>query len=66
MRASELRKKSVQELQQELLALRKEQFSLRVQAATGQVNSNHRFRQNRQNIARIKTILNQMNQQASA
>ena len=62
MKAGELRKKSEQDLQKELLELRKEQFSLRVQAATGQANSSHQFRQIRQNIARIKTVLNEKKQ----
>ena len=66
MKASELRNKSEEDLQKELLGLRKEQFSLRVQAATGQVNGNHQFRQLRQNIARVKTVLNEKKQQADA
>lgn len=66
MKASELRKKSEQDLEKDLLELRKEQFSLRVQSATGQVNGNHQFRQIRQNIARIKTVMNEKKQQADA
>ncbi|MBN1379039.1 MAG: 50S ribosomal protein L29 [Gammaproteobacteria bacterium] len=66
MKASELRNKSEQELQSELLALRKEQFTLRAQGATGQANSSHQFRQIRQNIARIKTVLNEKKQHVDA
>ncbi len=62
MKAGELRKKSNKDLQKELLELRKEQFSLRVQAATGQANNSHHFRRVRQNIARIKTVLNEKKQ----
>jgi large subunit ribosomal protein L29 len=66
MKAGALRKKSEQDLQKELLELRKEQFSLRVQAATGQAVGNHQGRQIRQNIARIKTVLNEKKQQPDA
>jgi large subunit ribosomal protein L29 len=66
MKAAELRNKSEQELQQELLELRKEQFSLRVQSATGQASGGHQFRKIRQDIARIKTVLNEKQQQADA
>ena len=62
MKAGELRKKSDQDLQKELLELRKEQFSLRVQAATGQASKSHQFRRVRQSIARIKTVLNEKKQ----
>ncbi len=47
--------KSADELQQELLALRKEQFNLRMQRATGQMNQHHLMAQVRKNIARVKT-----------
>lgn len=58
MRASELNNKSVEELQQELLGLLREQFNLRVQYATGQLSQTHQIRNARRNIARVKTVLN--------
>ena len=57
MNASELRAKSADELKQELLALLREQFNLRMQRATGQLAKPHLFAQVRRNIARIKTVL---------
>ncbi|MBY8966702.1 50S ribosomal protein L29 [Algiphilus sp. NNCM1] len=41
----------------ELEALRKEQFNLRMQGATGQLTQTHRMREVRRNIARVKTIM---------
>ncbi|HAD47742.1 LSU ribosomal protein L29P [Idiomarina aquatica] len=58
MKASELKEKTVEQLQEELLNLRREQFNLRMQAATGQLNQTHMMKQVRRDIARIKTILN--------
>ena len=60
MEASELRNKSVEELNEELLALRREQFNLRMQQATGELSQNHQHRQVRKDIARIKTVLNEL------
>jgi len=57
MKASELRDKSPQELDSELLRLRKEQFSLRMQKASGQLGQPHLLGETRRDIARIKTIL---------
>jgi large subunit ribosomal protein L29 len=57
MKASELRGKSPQELKQELLKLRKEQFNLRMQKASGQLGQPHLLGEARRDIARIKTIL---------
>jgi large subunit ribosomal protein L29 len=45
------------ELQDELLALKKEQFNLRFQQASGQLEKTHRVREVRRDIARIRTIL---------
>lgn len=60
MKADELRQKSISELNQELLALLREQFNLRVQqATTGKVSQPHLFPQVRHNIARVKTVLNE-------
>ncbi len=59
MKAIELREKSVEELQQELLGLLKEQFNLRMQKTTGQLGQSHLLPQVRRDIARIKTVLNE-------
>ena len=59
MKASELRQKNVEELQQELYALLREQFNLRMQQATGQSSRPHLFKQVRRNIARVKTVLSE-------
>lgn len=57
MKSAQLRKQSEDQLRQELLALRKEQFNLRMQAASGQLPRPHQFTQVRRNIARLKTVL---------
>lgn len=57
MKTHEFRQKSGEELKQELLELRREQFNLRMQKATGQLSKPHLFKQVRRNIARLKTIL---------
>ena len=59
MKATELREKSVDELQQELLGLLKEQFNLRMQKSTGQLAQTHLLGQVRRDIARVKTVLNE-------
>ena len=64
MDASELRSKSVDELNEELLELRREQFNLRMQQATGELNHNHEHRRVRKDIARIKTVLNELRREA--
>jgi large subunit ribosomal protein L29 len=64
MEAKDLREKSVEELNEELLALRKEQFNLRMQNATGELNQNHQHRQVRKDIARVKTVLNELGRAA--
>ncbi len=60
MEASELRNKSVDELNQELLELRREQFNLRMQQATGELTHHHEHRRVRRAIARVKTVLNEL------
>ena len=57
MNTIELRQKNRDELQQELLALLREQFNLRMQRATGQSSKPHLFRQARRNIARVKMVM---------
>lgn len=58
MKASELKEKSVEELNAELLNLLREQFNLRMQHATGQLTQSSELRKVRRNIARVKTIIN--------
>jgi large subunit ribosomal protein L29 len=57
MKSSELKSKSVADLQQELLSLSKEQFGLRMQVATQQLSNTSQLSKVRRNIARVKTIL---------
>lgn len=57
MNIQELRSKSNDELNQELLALRKEQFNLRMQAGMSQPVKPHQVRLVRREIARIKMVL---------
>ena len=59
MKASELRDKSVEELNKELLQLREDQFRLRMQKSTGQLGQSHLLTQARRDIARVKTVLTQ-------
>ncbi len=59
MKASELKEKSASELNDMLVDLRKQQFDLRMQLGTGQLNGPHQLRQVRRDIARVKTIINQ-------
>jgi large subunit ribosomal protein L29 len=57
MKASDTRAKTPDELAALLLDLRKEQFNLRFQRATGQLEGVARVRQVRRDIARVKTIM---------
>ena len=59
MKASELREKSVEELQAALGDELKQQFKLRMQLSTGQLEQSHLVMQARRNIARIKTVITQ-------
>lgn len=59
MKAVELKTKSTDELSELLAGLKKEQFNLRFQQASGQLENTARVRQVRRDIARIKTILGQ-------
>ena len=60
LKAADLRAKSRDELKEELLGLRKESFNLRFQAASGQLENTARCRQVTRAIARIKTILGEL------
>ncbi|MDP1630298.1 MAG: 50S ribosomal protein L29 [Caulobacter sp.] len=57
MKIDEVRGMTPDQLAESLLNLKKEQFNLRFQAATGQVEKTHRVDQIRKDIARIKTVL---------
>lgn len=59
MKVAELKNKSADELGKELISLREEQFKLRMQKSTGQLSQTHLLKQNKRNIARIKTVLSQ-------
>ena len=57
MKASELRSKNVDELQKELLELRKAQFGLRMQLATQSLTKNSEIQRVKREIARVHTVL---------
>lgn len=59
MKAIELREKTSEELEAALIGELKQQFNLRMQLSTGQLNESHKVKQTRRNIARIKTMLKQ-------
>lgn len=59
MKVSELREKSADELQEQLVTELEKQFRLRIKRATGQLNETHEMKQIRRDIARIKTVLNE-------
>ena len=59
MKASELRGKTSEELSVELTKLRREQFNLRMQKATGQLARSDQYRKVRRNIARVKTFISE-------
>ena len=54
---NELRAKSVEELNEELVAAKKELFNLRFQNATNQLENTSRIKEVRKNIARIQTVI---------
>ena len=56
MKASDVRAKTPDQLSDDLASLKKEQFNLRFQKATGQLEKTARVREVRRDIARIKTI----------
>jgi len=56
-RADDVRGKSADELSSDLTNLKKEQFNLRFQAATGQIEKTHRVNEIRKDIARVKTVM---------
>ena len=63
MKANDIRFMTMDQVKDEILKLKKEQFNLRFQRATGQVENTARIRQIRRDIARLKTV---QSQQAAA
>jgi large subunit ribosomal protein L29 len=59
MNANELREKDPAKLQEDLLALRREQFNLRMQDGIGQLRRHTQLKAVRRDIARIKTVLHE-------
>jgi len=57
MNIDDVRRMTPDQLSDQLLSLKKEQFNLRFQAATGQLEKTHRVEEVRRDIARIKTVL---------
>jgi large subunit ribosomal protein L29 len=59
MKVSEMKEKNVVELNEELLNLKREHFTLRMQKGSGQLEQSHRLKEVRRDVARVKTILTQ-------
>ncbi len=59
MKANELREKTPEELNTDLLGELEMQFKLRMKRSTGQLNESHEMKKARRNVARIKTVLNE-------
>ena len=59
MTAAELREKTPDQLREELVNLKKEQFNLRFQAATGQLENPARKKTERRDVARVLTVLSE-------
>ena len=57
MKTKEIREMSAEQIGKELLSLKREQFNLRIQSATGQGVRSHEYGRIRTDIARLKTIL---------
>ena len=64
-KAADLRQKSVDQLKEQVIALKKEQFNLRFQRASGQLENTSRVRAVRREIATIKTLLGERAKSAS-
>ncbi|MGB4811033.1 MAG: 50S ribosomal protein L29 [Methylophilaceae bacterium] len=64
MKATDLRAKSVEELNNELIELRRSQFSLRMQVATQQLNKVDQLGKVRKDVARVKLVLAEKAKQA--
>lgn len=59
MKAADLKEMSLDQLDDQLIKLKREQFNLRFQAASGQLENTSRIREVRRDIARIRTLLRQ-------
>ena len=59
MNAADLRNMTPDQLRDQLMNLKKEQFNLRFQAVSGEMSNTARFRQVRRDVARVKTVLNE-------
>ncbi len=57
MKASELKDKTVKELNEQLLAFKEEQFNLKMQKSMGQLENTSKLKEVRKNIARVKTLI---------
>ncbi|MFA5538253.1 MAG: 50S ribosomal protein L29 [Gemmobacter sp.] len=66
MNAQELKTKTPDQLRDQLIALKKEAFNLRFQQATNQLENTSRIRAVRRDVARVKTVLNQIAAEAAA
>jgi large subunit ribosomal protein L29 len=66
MNTKDLRKKSAAELKEELIKLRREQFNLRMAAAAGQPARPDQYGKVRKNVARVKTVLRELEGAARA
>lgn len=65
MKAADVRAMSADQLNDELAKLKKEQFNLRFQRATGQLEALSRIKQVRRDIARVKTIIGERSRAAA-
>ena len=66
MKAADMTTKTPEQLREQLVALKKEAFNLRFQAATGQLENTARIKAVRRDAARVKTVLNQKAAAAAA
>ena len=64
MKAQEFRGKTDEELAEQLVSLRREQFNLRMQQATGQLVRSDQYGKVRKDVARIKTVLTERAEKA--
>ena len=64
MKIGDVRSMTADQLTDNLVQLKREQFNLRFQQATGQLEKSHRFDEVRKDIARIKTVMRQKSAQA--
>jgi len=65
MKITDMRTKSIDELKNELKELLRAQFSLRMQLSTQQTNKTHEIRKVRRDIARVRTVMQQVKIKAS-